>query len=448
MIPAGYGLETDVGAVASGAVEWVRDAVVRDGDRARWRTRPDEDPHGERPDYGLYAGSAGVVLALAHLAELTGDVAYRDDALAGARELAAHEDDIGAGSLPLPGSEDTLYHGRAGAAYALAAVGAQTGDAVCLEAAARFTAGIAARARPDGDGVAWTGEPALLVGDAGIVLHLLAMAELLDEPGWAELAARAGTAIAARAEPDDRGGVRWLGFDSAWFGQSQRVYWPGFLGGTAGIAFTLARLADVTGDERFLRLARRGAEHLTAIATRAAGGALVPLRDPDPERLHYLGLCHGPVGTARLFVELHRQTGEPYFLEWTRRLANGMLACGVPDLRSPGLWNVDSQCCGLAGIVDFFLALWHMSGAEDDLAVARRAGAQIVGRALRDGPRYRWYQALTRTVPASVTADIGYFTGALGIATALFHLASAEQGRFVVLATPDNPFAALREPAL
>ena len=38
--------------------------------------------------------------------------------------------------------------------------------------------------------------------------------------------------------------------------------------------------------------------------------------EPDGEDLFYLGWCHGPVGTARLFYRLHQATGDRQWRDW------------------------------------------------------------------------------------------------------------------------------------
>jgi len=219
------------------------------------------------------------------------------------------------------------------------------------------------------------------------------------------------------------------------------TYLPNFEFGTAGVAYVLSRLAEETGDERFLRAAKEGAHHVQAIATVRGDAALVHKGEPSNMELYYLGYCHGPVGTARLFYHLAQTTGNPEYAEWTERFARGITGSGVPERQTPGLWNVVCQCCGHAGIIDFFLGLWAGSGDTGHLAFARRVAEQTLSRATDfDGKGARWYQAWTRVKPNEITAETGYMIGAAGVGSAFLHLAVAEQGRYRAILFPDNPF--------
>jgi lantibiotic modifying enzyme len=221
------------------------------------------------------------------------------------------------------------------------------------------------------------------------------------------------------------------------------AYMPNFEFGTAGVAFVLARLYEETGEPRFLRAAREGARHVQALATLRDGAALLHLQEPDHRDIFYLGYCGGPVGTARLFYQLFRLTNEAEYAEWTARFARGISQSGIPEKQTPGLWNVVCQCCGTAGIVDFFVGLWAATREPHYLAFARRVAEQLLSQASNlDGTGNRWYQAWTRTQPGVVTAETGYMIGAAGVASAFVHLARAEQHRYDAILFPDNPFPA------
>jgi hypothetical protein len=68
--------------------------------------------------------------------------------------------------------------------------------------------------------------------------------------------------------------------------------------------------------------------------------------------VYYLGFCHGPAGTARTFYELHQLTRETGYQQWTDKLARGVLQSGIPEIQTPGYWNVVCQCCGSAAVVE------------------------------------------------------------------------------------------------
>ncbi len=148
----------------------------------------------------------------------------------------------------------------------------------------------------------------------------------------------------------------------------------------------LARLYQETNEQAFLDAAIAGVEHLKSIATLEDDAALIYYRSPDFTDLYYLGYCHGPVGTSRTFYLLHEITGDDRYLEWVVRLARGVIRSGVPEMQTPGLWNVVCQCCGTAGIADFFTGLALVTNNEEYLTFAERVAAVT----LEPGKRFRW----------------------------------------------------------
>jgi rhamnogalacturonyl hydrolase YesR len=394
----------------------------------------------------IYSGNAGIVLFLLELAAATGDTSYVEDAKRGADQIAATWREVLDFSfiINLENVNLDFNHGLSGTAFALANVWQATGDSLYRDAAREVTQFIADRAKPSGEGVIWTGAPSAALGDGAISLYLLWAARTFDDPSLRDLAWRAGTRILEVAELDPRGGLRWTGFPFGTLGMNSDAYMPNFEFGTAGVAFVLARLFEETGDDRFLDAAREGARHVQALATVRADAALLHLQEPDHQDLFYLGYCGGPVGTARLFYQLDQLTGEAEYAEWTARFARGVSQSGMPDKQTPGLWNVVCQCCGTAGIVDFFIGLWAATSEQSYLSFARRVAEQLLSQASNlDGQGYRWYQAWTRTQPGVVTAETGYMIGAAGVGSAFIHLARAEQQRYEAILFPDNPFPAV-----
>ncbi|MGW5265791.1 lanthionine synthetase LanC family protein [Microbispora sp. NPDC004025] len=417
------------------AGRWIRTAAVDDEHGRRWRANP--DPHGRPAAPGgpggpaslhsasLNSGAAGIVLFFLELAAGTGHEAYLEDARAGARYLAAtwrRQADV------------SLHHGLAGVVLALTEAGWVLGEerfeAAAVAAADRIVRG--ARAMDDG-GIGWSGDPTPR-GDGGVVLGLLRAAAALGVPAYEEMAIEAGRRIARLTAPRER--------PAACPALPAEAAPPGFLAGTAGTAFLLARLYGATGEESFLDAARRGAGLVRAAGVTTGRGVLVG---------DHLGYCSGSAGIARMFYELYRVTGDSGDLEWVKRLARGVRESGAPFRQTAGLWNVACQCCGTAGLIELYVGLWAATGEQEHLEFARRLADHLIGRATGyDGRGYRWYQAYRRHRPGEVTADTGYLTGAAGIGAALLHLDAAGQAdrpRRVIL-LPDNPFPPIPVPAV
>jgi lantibiotic modifying enzyme len=215
---------------------------------------------------------------------------------------------------------------------------------------------------------------------------------------------------------------------------------PNFSHGTAGIAYFLATLFKATKEPRFLDAAYAGARYLRAVAKTDNDACLVFHDQPDNPGLFYLGWCHGPAGTARLFYQLYTITHDNTWMTWVRRSANGILDSGIPEQRTPGFWNNVSQCCGNAGVAQFFLDLSSVTNDRRYLDFAERMTADLLARATRDGAGTRWVQAENRTQPDLLVAQTGYMQGAAGIGTWLLHLDAAQHRRAAFVHFPDSPW--------
>ncbi|MER7209616.1 lanthionine synthetase LanC family protein [Streptosporangium sp. NPDC000239] len=421
---------------ATEAARWIRSAAVDDERGRHWKANP--DPRGKAALTGhplsLYSGAAGIVLFFLELAAATGDESYLDDARAGARYLAAtwrEQADL------------SLHHGLAGVMFTLAEAGWAVGEEAFEAEAVAVADHVVRSARSIDGGLGWTGDPAQR-GDGGVILALLHASGILGVPAYQEVAVEAGTRIAELAVPGHRfghGACGDLPLDAVT---------PGFLSGTAGTAFLLARLYGLTGQTRFLGAARRGADFVRAVSAVSERCALVPHHIPQGRDLHYLGFCSGSAGVARMFYELYRVAGDAGDLDWVERLARGIVRSGVPGRQTEGYWNVACQCCGTAGLVELFVGLWAATGRPAHLEFACELGDNLIGRAAGHDERgSRWYQAYRRLRPWEVTADTGYMVGAAGIGAALLHLdatARPEEARRLLL-PPDNPFPAIPFPA-
>lgn len=167
---------------------------------------------------------------------------------------------------------------------------------------------------------------------------------------------------------------------------------------------------------------------------------LVFHHEPGGEKLFYLGWCHGPVGTARLFHRLHQATGDRVWRDWLERCGQAVVRSGIPEKRTPGFWDNVGQCCGPAGVAEFFLDLHRVTQDRRHLAFARHVTEDLLRRAVRDEKRMRWRGAEYRVKPDFLTVQTGYMQGAAGIGMWLLHLDGFERGRGGRITLPDSPF--------
>ncbi len=443
------------GALAAAA--WLR-SVARPTDAGRvWPA----DPH----DTGaiatsLYTGTPGVVLFFLELAAHTGDAAWLEDARAGADELTARVEaaaDPNATSVDPTMRAAGLYSGVAGVGFVLHETWRATGEPRYRDAALQAVELIHAQARRVGAGVDWVDSTDIVSGSAGTGLFLLYAAREMEHPASLRLAERAGRRLLEVAETHETG----LGWR---INPEYPRLMPNFSHGTAGVAYFLAALHEANDDPIVLDAAVAGANRLLSLAETEGDVCLVFHHTEGGEQLQYLSWCHGPAGTARTFYKLWQITGDPVWMDWTRKSANGVYSSGIPETLTEGFWNNVGQCCGSAGVAEFAMALHEISGAEtpgargsDGLAAgagpgssgstqmhiefARTVADDLLSRASADGDGLMWIQAENRVDPDGLVAQTGYMQGAAGIGMMLLHLDAIEAGRTPArIVFPDSPF--------
>jgi lantibiotic modifying enzyme len=408
-------------AAAEDAARWVRASQIRTAAGLTW---PADPANPASANVALYSGSPGVILFLLELHHATGNAQYLDDARAGADSLVAE----------LQAQKQAgLYTGIAGIGFVLGEVHRATGDRKYQDGERAVVRLLTERALESGAGVQWSDVTDIIGGSAGTGLFLLKAGKELKDPAAVRLAVRAADRLIELGVAE-QGGLRWS-MDPKF---PRRM--PNFSHGTAGIAYFLARTYEETKDKKYLDAALAGARYLQAIARTEGDICLISHNQPDGLDLFYLGWCHGPVGTARLWFQLARVTGDKTWLTWLDRSANALIKSGIPEQRTAGFWNNVSQCCGSAGVAQFFLDLHTVKKDPTYLAFARRMSNDLLARGTRDEKGLRWVQAEHRVRPELLVAQTGYMQGAAGIGMWLLRLDAAESNRKTLVRFPDTPF--------
>ena len=384
------------------------------------------DPARSRvPGWTLYAGSPGVVLFDLELAEATQDRRWFERAEAGANGL------VGWWQASREGAQPGLYTGAAGVAWTLLEADASLGGTPYRETADEILDTLSARATGEGDARSLTPVTDVIAGDAGIGFVLLDTAARFGRPQDLALAQAIGHSLVARGTAT-KWGTDWPMSP----GYERRM--PNFSHGTAGVATFLALLAAATEEPAFLAAAVSGAEHVMGVTRAAADGQHVPHHLPGGEELFYLGWCHGPPGTARLFRALHAATGEDKYLAFEAVLASTLHQIGLPQGRTDGYWNNVGPCCGSAGVAQFLVER-HVAGpSEVDLALARALTADLLARGLRDEHGLRWEHAEHRARPELLSIQTGWMQGAAGIGHWLLTLDALDNDREARISLPDD----------
>jgi lantibiotic modifying enzyme len=326
-----------------------------------------------------------------------------------------------------------LYVGLAGIGFALQEASKVTGDGRYRDGAKRCLELLKTRAKHTGKGVEWNDVTDIIGGSAGIGLFLLYAAREMQDDAARELAAQAGDRLIELAKPE-AGGLKWA------MSPSFERLMPNFSHGTAGVAYFLASLYLETKHQAYLDAALSGAKYLQAIARTGDDSCLIMHHEPGGADLFYLGWCHGPVGTARLFHRLYEATGDHAWMDWVERSAHAILRSGIPEQRTPGFWDNVGQCCGSAGVAEFFLDLHRITGNLQYLEFSRKMTDDLLRRASRDDQGTRWRIAEHRIKPELITVQTGYMQGASGIGMWLLHLDAFERKKKRLIRFPDSPF--------
>lgn len=406
---------------AQDAARWIRSTAVQTDHGMAWPADPADI---KTVNNGLYSGVAGTVLFFLEAYRSTQDKSFLDDARAGADYLLRSiEKEKQAG----------LYDGLSGIGFALQETNKITGDDRYRDGAKRCLELLAKSARRTGKGVEWNDCTDIIHGSAGIGLFLLYAAREFNDNPARDLAAQAGERLIELGKPAN-GGLKWAmtpGFNPLM---------PNFSHGTAGVAYFQASLYQATKRRDFLDAALAGAKYLQAVATAEGGSSLVFHHEPGGEKLFYLGWCHGPVGTARLYFRLQQATGDRVWMDRVGQCAEAILRSGIPERRTPGFWDNAGQCCGSAGVAEFFLDLHRQTKDPRYLAFARRMTDDLLRRATRDEKGTRWRSAEHRVKPDLITTQTGYMQGAAGIGMWLLHIDGFDRGQANRIVLPDSPF--------
>lgn len=214
---------------------------------------------------------------------------------------------------------------------------------------------------------------------------------------------------------------------------------PNFEFGSAGMGYVFCELYKLFKEDRYLDIAIGVTKYLKSISVAQEKGYLIPYKLGVYDDLFYLGNCHGPVGSAKLFFELYQITNDSSYLNEVFQLVDGAFSLGAPFKQSPGFWNTVCVCCGPAGYIPLFIGLYRVTGDEKWKKLAHKTGEILCAE---KSDKY-WKIAFDRTKPDVLSAPAGYFTGAAGIAVSLLNVYVLETNKSVLPNLIDGPY--LRE---
>ena len=149
------------------------------------------------------------------------------------------------------------------------------------------------------------------------------------------------------------------------------------------------------------------------------------------------------MGTARYFYELAKQTEDASAVDDFEAAIAGLERVQAPQKRSAGYWETDNYCCGTAGILQLFTGAYLVTNNQDYLKHAQQTATILVERATQNDRFAYWKQAFERKNPQNVTAALGFYDGAAGIASYLLQLGEVENGQLSTHRFIDDPYPAV-----
>jgi type 2 lantibiotic biosynthesis protein LanM len=337
----------------------------------------------------LYSGVPGITLFLAYLGHLSGDSA--STALARqALDTLRYE----VGQLKKVELGMGAFEGWSGLIYLYTQLGALWHEPDLFREAAEFAAHLPALVEKDEvfD---------IIAGSAGTILALLALYEVYPKPELLTTAIQAGNHLLARgvAKP---GGVAW---SSA---HNKDIFLTGFSHGTAGIAYSLLKLAEASGEARFkeIALAAIGYERSLFSEEHQNWPDLRENGNPD-----YLVMwCHGAAGIA-----LGRLAALPLVDD---RATRQEIEAGLATTIKQGFGFNHSLCHGDLGNLEPLLQAIQLLPGENYEVAFNSISRAILDDIQQEGPK--------SGIPLGVESP-GLMSGLAGIGYGLLRLAAPDK---------------------
>jgi len=414
--------------VARGAARWLAATAREEGGGLAWPKLEGEEGSGRN----VYDGAAGICLYFLNLEAVLAEEEFGEIAAKGAAALASQakktkdglvweEEDRAPDGSVRRNSSPGLYTGTAGIGSVFLGLHRADPKGRWLGLARGAADGILADAGFLGNGDGWGPATDIISGPAGIALFLLDLHEATRQKKYLVGAESAAEWLVAQAVKDGEG-LKWR--SSAGL---ERFY-TGFSHGTAGIAYTLARVYEATGKKTYLEAAEAGAAWLLEKAIAEGEGCKWFHYELGGEDRFQTGWCHGPAGTGRLFLLLHRLTGNASYLEAAEGGARWLMATLSVGEGDTAFWGL-SMCCGAAGIGDYFLDLFLATGNDAYLEFAARVADELIRRARAADGAYSWTNYDRPDDEGKIYYGTGHMTGAAGVGSFFLRLHAVLQNR-------------------
>lgn len=428
---------------------WIREFEVKESVGKTWKIFPDgQNGISGVPFLGkttFYAGSSGIGFFFLRLYQVTGDAQWLDEAKEAAAYILANEKTldfyreiqkkIASDSSKLYGWAFSYKVGPISEGQFVYDLYEETKQKEYYDFAIRQADVFVSAAIEDENGAHWS-DTRDIVGDAGGAVYLLQTYKVTGDKKYLETAVKYARYLEKFGHAAKNGGTYYDLYDLSVAGEGDKgTVHVNFSHGSSGAGYFFASLYEATRDEKFLRLAKDVVRYLDGISFGDADAVLFPYQDhpagaPDQDRF-YLGMCGGPVGSSLLFKKLYDATKDEIYLDWIRRLSNGLVKAGVPEKKSWGYWGSKCICCGGPGVLEYFTAFYGYTGNEKFRSYALRAADALIAESSTEVRGRTWFGAWDRIAPARIVSYLGFYIGAAGAAGSLLRLYGALKGKKV-----------------
>ena len=229
-------------------------------------------------------------------------------------------------------------------------------------------------------------------------------------------------------------GLKWM----SGFGNIEA---PNYSEGTAGIAYFLITLGNITQDNKYIQAGTKGGLYLLSIANYTDDRCLI-YHDNTTVTLYYLANCHGPPGTGRFFLRLYHITKNSTWLNYAIAGANAVMTFSpwtegpykynfyVDFVHPPTFWNNIGLCDGSGAVIIYFMTLYQLYGESKYLQFAINVANDAIDRKTAvTNDQWKWIITEWREDPSASTGpQVGYMQGAAGISSVFLTLDSIVNG--------------------
>ncbi len=418
------------------AAEWIISTSVEHKDGSKiW---PDDTEKPDEITFGISSGVAGKVLFFLELYNSTNDVKFLQEVKTGADHLLA--------AIPLNQADadtfknpQSLYGGLSGIGFTLNETYKVTQDQAYRDGALKAAEWLHKLNKEEENKASWGTNYDVMSGNAGAGLFLLYVSSQTAQTEYLIGATHVGDALLAHSL-SEHDGLTWK--------RGSRFILPNFSHGAAGIGYFLASLYQQTGEVRFLEASLKVAKYLDAIAKTDDGVYMIPYGFPDIGwgTPYDIGWAHGPAGAVRFFYRLAEITGDDKWLERVWQGAEGIQKSGLPGASSgkdygENPFKMDMRF-GQASVARFFLDLYKESKNNKYKLYGKILVDDILKKGVKDTDGLHWPMDRYNFMPyGGEPADFtGYFYGAAGYGLMLLHMDAVGNGANPSIILPDNPF--------